>query len=450
MADADLLAFIRTIEKALSALGYATTPLRIERWALLVHRAMSGQSRSFHRPDHVVELSRGADPLETLAALFHDLVYLQVDAGVPRHLEPVLAPYLDLEHGEPVVRAIPGAPSAALLCFRLFGVSSGDQVVKVTGVNELMSALVAAVTLSELMPLPQLAPILACIEATIPFREADASGLGPFDRLEARLRAANTELQLGLDAEAIQKAMERAVWVANQDVANFAEPHVEHFLENTWRLLPEGNPSLRNHELYTAGEYRVALQKMEGFMASLQAERIFHQYRGTPSAAEHRALTERARRNLEVATRYLRLKLLAIAHIEALARATGGDAPLELFMGGLHPGESRERLEQHLPASTGSAADCDAEVLALLVGGRSGTSGFDLQQAPVAAFLYRQLGEARCAELFVAARSLFSGALEPRAFLATQDRASVAALATAAAEVAITRRDALRALAQEL
>jgi hypothetical protein len=452
MSSADLHTLIATVEGALAKLGYPAEPERVERWALLVHRSMSGHGRSFHRAEHIMELAQGADPLETLAVVFHDVVYLQVDQGLPRALEGLLTPYLDLVNNQPVVR--PGdlgrEPSVAL-GMRLFAVRPGDEVAKVTGVNEFMSALVAATTLGELLPLPQLAAILACIEATIPFRTADASGLGPFERLEARLRAASAELGLGLDESAVRGAMERAVWVANKDVANFADHAVPHFLENTWKLLPEGNPSLRNHELYTAGEYRAALQKMEGFLSSLQAERVFHRYGAVPTEEEHRDLVQRAAHNLAVAARYLRVKLLAIAYLEALAKATGGDAPLELFMGGLHPEMKGRRLEDHLPLPRGgSSTDRDPLVVELLEGGRGGEAGFDLQQAPVAAFLYRHYGATRCDELFVSAQGLAAGRLTPQEFLAAQDPYAVRCLASAAAEVARTRSAALRDLARRM
>src|ERR1700677_4200290 len=104
MAAADLPSLIATVEGALTALGHQVEPLRVERWALRVHRAMSGQGRSFHRADHIAELAQGADPLETLAVVFHDVVYLQVDQGLPRNLEGLIAPYLDLVSNQPVVR----------------------------------------------------------------------------------------------------------------------------------------------------------------------------------------------------------------------------------------------------------------------------------------------------------------------------------------------------------
>ena len=120
-------------------------------------------------------------------------------------------------------------------------------------------------------------------------------------------------------------------------------------------------------------------------------------------------------------------------------------------MGGLHPADPHERLERHLPNTVGAgASDCDPAVLSLLEGGRSGEAGFDLQQAPVAAYLYRLVGEAKCAEQFQSARSFFAGALDARGFLVSQDRGAVVALASAAARIARTRREALQVLSHSL
>jgi hypothetical protein len=441
-----LHAIIGEFSDALAGLGKRAAPATLERLALVVHRAMTGAARMFHTKDHVFDLARGADPIETLAALFHDVVYFQVDQGLSKSLEPVLLPYVTLEGGSVRVRAIdPVADPPGALVLAIFGARPGDSLSMYGGANELLSALVAARELSGTLAPGEIVEVVACIEATIPFRGKDAQGRDPLERLAERLAALDAGGGLG-EAERV-KAVQRAVWVANRDVENFADPDVGRFLDNTWKLLPETNPSLRQAEVYTVTEYRTALEKMEGFLSNLPAEKVFHRYRGVPDDATFEQLFTRAANNLSLSARYLRLKLLSIAYIEALALASGGDAPLELFMGGLEEGGGR--VEHHLPARPAAPPDDVHPVLwALVDTGRAGESTFDLKHAPIAAYLYQRLGESGVPRAVEQARRLFKGELDGAAFLRTQRPELVRDLALAASRLVTTRTEAMLALAQ--
>lgn len=77
-------------------------------------------------------------------------------------------------------------------------------------------------------------------------------------------------------------------------------------------------------------------------------------------------------------------------------------------MGDLPDGTRRkvERLEERLPAEPPvRAPDVDDEVWRLLAHGRASKSGFDLKNAPLAAFLYRAQGDAGTDAFLEAARA---------------------------------------------
>ena len=59
---------------------------------------------------------------------------------------------------------------------------------------------------------------------------------------------------------------------------------------------------------------------------------IFHRYRGVPSDDDYRNMLHAATHNVHIARQYLGVKLLTIGFMEALAEATGGDAPVSLFI----------------------------------------------------------------------------------------------------------------------
>jgi hypothetical protein len=442
---------VELLSRAATRLGATgAVDATIERCASLIHRAMDGQSRIFHSHDHVLELADGGDPTSVIAALFHDVVYVQVDGGLSAATTGLLGDALVREpDGWHLPDGFDRNPSVRLVA-RVFGVTAGPAPSPFAGLNELCSALVAVRALEPILAPRQLAEVAACIEATIPFRPATPDGQVPLERLASRLRAASDELDLGFDASAIVEATERACRLANQDVANFADPEHARFLDNTWKLLPETNPALHSPQSYTLREYRTALAKMEGFLSSLPAERVFQRFGSEPAQQVHEARLAAAARNLAVATRYLRAKLNTLAMLEAMAEVSGGDAPLELFMGALPRPSSPApaRVEQFLPAVTGEAAfDVDPALLALLSAGRASDTDFDLRTSPLSARIYRQLGEAATGASATSAGRLFRGELSASAFLATCPPAIVAEIAHGLSEMVPTRRAALRALA---
>lgn len=438
--------FLVLFSRALTALGADPQPQDLERPVFVVHEALAGQSREFHSHEHVLTMTSGASPVETLAGIFHDVVYVQVDRGFPGAIGEMLRPLLMPIDGTGyrVSLAVLEDPLTAMVA-RIFDRAPGDELSPFAGLNELASALVAVKCLAPFLSKGQLVEIAAGIEATIPFRDNQT-----LENLAGRLR----ELDLpDLDATACENAVRLATRLGNRDVANFAEADPARFLDNTWRLLPETNPALATPGVYRTGEYRMAIQKMEAFLSRLDAERVFHQFRGEPAPEEYSRLISQAKRNIELAVRYLRAKLYTIALVEAIAHVSGGDAPVEFFLGAIPaPGSTVRSIsaELYLPKVERSSEDMDPVLLRLLEEGRPTPPEFDLPASPYTAYLYRTLGEKALMERMEAARPWMRGRISPREFLASQASPPVAALARAIAPVAITRREVLEALANEL
>ncbi len=431
---------IDTYSRAVEALGLGVPPLFVERWAVAVHQALSSRAREFHTHQHVLELVRDADAIETLAALYHDIVYVQVDLDVPTHYAELLSPLVARDGvTETGWRLLPhcGVDPTARDVLALFGCNPGDVLTPFTGLNELASGLVAAKELEGVLAREQILAVVACIEASIPFRDGEAVQLR--DRLTA----------LGLTGEEIGVMVRRATRLSNNDVGNFADPDPARFLDNTWKLLPETNPSLHTPTTYSIRDYRVALMKMEGFLSKLPPERVFHTWGGEPSAEEHGRRIAAAARNIDLAVRYMRCKLYSSTLVEALAYESGGDAPLPYFIGGApeFPGAPMKRLENFLPVPTPTREDLlDPVLRALLQGGRSTASSFDMAPSPVADFVYVLLGEARLMKGFAEAKSLWENKISPRVFLSLQPREPTLAIAEACCEMAPTRAGAMREL----
>jgi hypothetical protein len=446
----ELQRLVRRFVAAFRELGHEATSQQFERWSVLIHECMSGRGRRFHTVEHVFDISSGAPPLETLAICFHDTVYCQVDGGLPYPVEEVLNDAVDLSDGNYVLKPIGDDERLKAMVATIFGFEAGQTLSPYAGLNEFLSAVLAVRSLEPALPWSVLAEIVTCIEATIPFRPA-VEGRDPTYALAERLATANERFELGLSEEQRVVALGRAVRVANRDVGNFASEDTRWFLDNTWKLLPETNSSLRGQRLYTVGEYRLAMSKMEGFLGFLNSDVVFRAYQGEPSSEEYQQMRTRAEANIAMGCRYLRAKLLAASLIEALAKQTGGDAPISLFMGDLPIDVPTIRLESYLAPRPGTQAnDMDDDVLDLLENGRASDSGFDMKRSPLAAYLYRRLGQAECDRLAKVAKESLADESQPgRAFLEALPDATVRMVAEACAHLATTRATRLRTIAEQ-
>lgn len=442
---------ITLLKDALEGLGVAIPLDQLESLGIIVHEAMTVQARSFHTPAHIFDLSDASNPVQALAALFHDVVYYEIDQGFTPQIEAVLAPYIVVgDH----IQLVDDAPfeddEVFYMTLDVFGFEPGQRLLPPRGQNEFLSALLMNKMLALTVPLFYLVQITACIEATIPFRGRNERGETPAQVLERRLETINADYAFNMSCKEIREAVKQAVAFSNKDVENFSEQDTGRFLDNTWKLLPETNPSLRTGGIYTIQSYRRALEKMEAFLQQLDPDTVFNQYKGEPEPGQYQRMVALAYRNVHTARQYLGLKLLAMAILEALTQATGGDAPVAFFMGSTDSDEDARRLEDFLPdVPTTASVDESSTLFGLLAFGRASSSSFDVQNSPLSLFIFKLLGWERSGSLLKRARLMFAGALDARSFLDELPTGIVVSIANACAAMASTRRAALRAYADE-
>jgi len=399
----------------------------IENIAELIIQAMTGRWRYFHTTEHIFEVGGSVDPIEVLAALFHDLVHVQVDQGVSLNISSYIAPFVKEVKGQIVIRDANELPFSPIfdIVTSVFGLEPGQALSPFSGQNEFLSALIAALCLSPFLSSSQIAEIAACIEATIPFRSLSSSGLSPSDLLYQRLGVAKNQFNFGWDNDQTIEVVKRSVRLANRDVVNFAYPDSADFLDNTWNLLPETNHELTNPNSYTVTGYRWSLQRMEGFMNFLSPERVFQKFQGEPDAETYQGLLSRTRKNLEVAKLYLGCKLVSIAIVEALSMQLGRDIAVSMMMGELpSPGIKTPALEDFLPDIQNlkkPETELENEVLSLLSKGRNQESPYDLKNSPIATFIVKSIGFGEMLHLIEVAKEFFIGKISAYTFLSKCD-----------------------------
>ena len=451
---------VGSIEKLISIfnqsfrkLGAEVTPDKLEALAVTVYRAMTAQARYFHTLDHIFHLVDPQNAIVSLSALYHDIVYFQVDEGFSPQIWELLSAYIRREDENLfVVDAIPDSDRVAWLTLELFNILPGQDVSSDTVMNEFLSALAMIKQLEGLLTEKDLVLITVCIEATIPFREIASDDKSYFNQMEQHLLDVARRYNLDLTHAEIIDCIQMAVSFANKDIENFAEDDPGRFLENTWKLLPETNVALRFPGVYTVGAYRLALQKMDIFFENLNADTIFKQYRGVPSAQEYTLLVRQALYNLQVARNYMSLKILGSTILEALALATGGDAPLVLFFGD-NPSEglNSKRLEYYLPAIPDPEwVDRESILYQLLETGRDTETTFEMKNSPLSLFVYKSVRPEKLSFYKQSMADFHAGRLSPVEFLDQIDALVLQPIARACAFMVPTRRRLLLAYAGEV
>lgn len=442
--------------RAIAELNGNADPGQIAITAELIIQTMSGPWRYFHTPEHIFEVGELGDAVEVLSALFHDLVYVQVDQGVSVNISRYIAPFVKEISGQLVILEawqLPKDPMFEMVS-QIFGFTPGQTLRPTAGQNEFLSSVIAAKCLEHALPASVIPQIAACIEATIPFRPPSETGQNVGDRLFERLWKSNEHFGFGWTETEVQHMVKRAIRLANRDVENFAYESSAEFLDNTWNLMPETNHDLASVNSYTVSGFRISLQKMEGFMNFLKPELVFQRYLDEPSEASYQMLISRTQKNLDVARLYLGSKLLSIAVIEALSQRIGQDIPLATMMGEL-PGRGLAiaQLENFLPTIAvpfPSQNALEQEVLELLEKGRTRSSTYDVKNSPVATYIIKSVGFQEARLLLLQAKEFFKKNLSAEEFLTLCDRTVVESIIRAVLQVFESRKTAMAGLDVEV
>jgi hypothetical protein len=414
---------LRRLRIAAQKLDITANETELQRISELVVQPLTGPWRQYHTIEHIFEVGGDDDPLEMIAALFHDVVYIQIDLSINFNLARFITPFV--REVKPVKAGLTeglvvrerddiGDDRLFTLVATVFGIAPGERLEPQAGQNEFLSALVAAKVLEKAFPLAVIAQVIACIEATIPFRAPPPPGTADHsEQLHQRLCRANLELALGLDAHGLREAVRRAVRLANRDVEGFASSNPAQFLDNTWNLLPETNHALLTSTAYTVRDYRVSMQRMHGFLQRLEPSSVFRRFADEPAEAVHRERLARVAHNLAIASRYLGAKLVTIAFLEALSMRIGPDLPLSMIMGALPrpdapPGPTLEGFLPPAGKTPAAASVLESTVLRLLEFGRESDRSYDLKHSPLAAYLALELELGPMLELLQSAEALFT------------------------------------------
>lgn len=454
MALSTVNRIITLFDDALSAVSASISMAETEQLGMLVHHAMESKTRAYHTAAHVFGMCEAMNPRQVLAALFHDVVYYQLDGGFPQKCRPLVEGFTRSEGDTLVLQPVDTNDTAVALCMAVFGFAPGQVLPLYCGMNEFLSAVVAARLLQSHLKPGDLLAVVACIESTIPFRQPDADGHTALQRLAKRVEQQYRVLYPDSSAESVQTWVTQLVWdavkLANRDVSSFAVTDPGLFLSSTWLLIEESNAPLKVAGMYNLQEYRHGLTRMDGFLRGLDPDNVFQQFQGLPTDDEMTNLRTVARRNIGFASDFLGAKITSIAIIEAMALCTGTDGPISMFLGDIRSTYGRpDRVDDFLPEAPHTEV-LNPDLLRVFEKGRTLESSNDLTTSPITAFVYRYIGHAGTQQALDHARAMFSGAITPLDFLRVLNRDMVCDILRASAGIAPSRRTALKLLEQTL
>ena len=440
------LDYLRKTEERLGAaleqLGERPPAHTLASMAKLIVDGTTGPWRYFHTPDHLFMVAGDEDPVEMLAGLYHDLLYVQVDRTIFLNLACQISAVVYQNGDKLFIRSGKHLPDdlALSLTMALFDFTPGQMLDPLAGQNEFLSAVVAARVLAPLLNLADLAGVLACVELTIPFRKRDSEGNGPSELLFKRLMAADERFGLTLGQAGCEAAVHRAVRLCIRDISGFNLPTAP-FMDNTWCLLPETNNTLVRTPGYSVRTYRQSLTGTHDFFGRLDPADIFPHFMGTPDSQTCAELQAAAGHNLEVGYLYLTAKLAALAVLEALAERVGAEIPVSLLLGGR---EENQASEIEVSELAPDASTLDRRVFDLLVHGRTQDQAYDLTNSPVAATFFSFLGSAGIKSLYTQATAYFGGDISADELIAYTPPELVARIKDRILALMASRMEALR------
>jgi hypothetical protein len=429
---------IDLLRSALLESGAHASELNLEQIAIVVYDSMSNPERNFHNVHHVFDVAQKLDGVSVLAAIFHDIIYYQVDRSFRSSVENLVYENIEIKNELFFVKAPKNDLYEKLHI--IFGVKAGDSLDVFNGLNEFLSAAVSLAMLESLLNQNQLLKIMGLIESTIPFRK------DPISVLVTRFQKIN------FPTEEMSDLINRSIDFSNRDVFNFAEADSKKFLNNTWNLISETNYCLRRDvDNYSVLEYRLAIYKSYLFFKNLDPLTIFTKYNNYPSEDNWALLNKAAKINIEVARKYLTVQLVSIAAIEAIAELTGGNTPMTLLMGEVRRRDQKiTRMEDYLGVVANPIQIKDDLLMRLLEDGRSQESSFDMKNSPLGAFICKTTSAEQIEIIFQLVITYFDHTTSARMLIENYPKDVMKKIIIACSMISSTRKNILVKLSESI
>mmetsp|Transcript_19415 Transcript_19415/g.29948 ORF Transcript_19415/g.29948 Transcript_19415/m.29948 type:complete len:659 (+) Transcript_19415:530-2506(+) len=427
-----IVRFVLDLQSSLDILQANATDGEVEACAFFIHHHLANEYRGFHSTERVFQISELADPTQMIAALFQDIIYYEIDGGLSDEAKDVLQGVIDEDDPYRISNSMkPENDRLISMVMVIFNLKPGQRVFPI---SKFLCSCVAVRMLQNMLPIRQLAKIVACIKATETQRDtADdefynhlvtalpttgyenivgkkershrddkrslslslAAAAMPTKGMElndlfAGMMNANRVFDLDMTEAKVVKAVQRAADMSNRTHGAFCDEDYIASVESVWGLLPEITPALRQKKMATVFDYHQGVVNLLSTLGALDPNTLFVSFRSVPGRAELNAFIRNANKNINFAIRYTRVKIVTMAILSALLKLTGGNIPMG-FIADDEPVEinAEKRVGADLPIFRPEelAQDCKPRLYETFV------SRHSAHQSPVSAFIYGAMGE---------------------------------------------------------
>ena len=316
------------LEQSIRELGYKPTIKELESWTLLIVDVLNHPDRYYHNTKHILDVTTDLNGISAIAAIYHDVIYLPVDALLHPKIKKILNKYFQMKKNFFQIRPDALNDWNFRLVSHVFNMSKEQKFIDQNSNNEFLSALVALHEMQEVLS-PELKLYLACcLESTIPFRGSKKT----VNNLISKIESSNKILNKTLLKKEANECIASFIEVANRDVSSFGEDKTNIFIYKTILLILEENRHLQRFPLYNCDQMRKSLTEMYIFLINLKSDNIFLKYKETPKTNALKKKTAHAKKLLELATDYLNVRAFTEGLLEIIGIVTGGKLPSVLLL----------------------------------------------------------------------------------------------------------------------
>ena len=337
-----------------------TTSNQIQQWADLIYSSMNNKRRAYHDVTHAFPVSsemklpnddqHEQDAIPILSALFHDVVYLTIDKQLSPQQAELLKDEVEIiqdrdqqvpptnasttpESSTTIRYKIPYKDPLVRMAMSIFP-SGEHQPPPPNEANEYLSALITVKCLGKTLSNKQLCHLIACIEASIPFRgplpvvgdstTINDSTTPAMARLFERLTKTNQTFCVGMAQDELVKAVQGAAYFANNDLMSFRSEDVLLFRYSSWSLIYEWTPALLENTRFQ--DILGGIHHLYKGYQKIPVDLIFQSFQGVPNVQTIEEMKQAALANLTVVGKYATVRLLAALLVDdVLSVALGSD-----------------------------------------------------------------------------------------------------------------------------
>lgn len=354
----------------------------IEKYSIFIYENMSEEHRYYHNMWHIFDLIIEKNNVNNLAAIYHDIVYFQIYQKLNEKLYDLLKDYIKIDKVDIYLnideKELKNNKRLNII-LDIFWFKNSDKLNIFWWLNEILSAFVVYKHVWEKLKINDFIELITMIEATIPFRANYVKNT------EEKLTKIIDKYNINFN---IEKIIRNSIIIANNDVSSFYEEELWDFLEWTWKLLPENNPSLRNRTVYKVSDYKNSIFKTYMFFKNIKFNYIINRYDNHPKDSEYEKMMLNIIKNILNTKYFLKFKLIPISILDSIASKTWWDTLMSYFMWELD--EKTMRLEDYLvdKRKIDNSHEIDNIVLNWI---NLKKIIFDISKSPIVIYMYKNI-----------------------------------------------------------